>query len=101
MAYSPGCQAGGFEGLKVLFVAGFGPIAADVAASRRLYKEALGLPFEEDGEYSHTGAVDGVKHLAVWPLAQAAESCFGTARWPAEVPVPQAWIEFDVDDIEA
>jgi hypothetical protein len=26
--------------MKVLFVAGFGPIAADVKASRRLYRDA-------------------------------------------------------------
>ncbi len=86
--------------MKVLFVAGFGPIAADVKASRSLYQDAFALPFEEDGDYLHTQAVEGVKHLAVWPLSQAAESCFGTAEWPADLPVPQAWIEFDVEDIE-
>ena len=87
--------------MKVLFVAGFGPIAADVKASHRLYRDTLGLQFEADGDYLHTGAVDGVKHLAIWPLAQAAESCFGSPQWPAGTPVPQAWIEFDVEDIEA
>jgi catechol 2,3-dioxygenase-like lactoylglutathione lyase family enzyme len=86
--------------MKVLFVAGFGPIASDVRSSRRLYRDSLGLPFEEDGDYLHTGRVDGVKHLAVWPLTQAAESCFGTPEWPADLPTPQAWIEFDVDDID-
>jgi catechol 2,3-dioxygenase-like lactoylglutathione lyase family enzyme len=87
--------------VKVLFVAGFGPIAADVQASHRLYRDTLGLHFEADGDYLHTGAVEGVKHLAVWPLSQAAESCFGSSEWPAGRPVPQAWIEFDVEDIEA
>ena len=43
----------------------------------------------------------GVRALGLWPLAQAAESCFGTgAAWPADLPVPQGWIEFDVEDIE-
>ena len=42
----------------------------------------------------------GVKHFALWPLAQAAESCFGTDQWPGNLAVPQAWIEFDVDNIE-
>jgi len=46
------------------------------------------------------GALDGVKHFALWPLAQAAESCFGTDQWPGDLSVPQAWIEFDVEDIE-
>lgn len=87
--------------MKVLFVAGFGPIAADVPASRRFYRDTLGLPFQEDGDYLHTGDVEGVKHLAVWPLSQAAESCFGRPEWPADVPVPQAWIEFDVEDLDA
>ncbi len=86
--------------MRVLFVAGFGPIAADVEASRRLYRDALGISFEADGDYLHTGAVGGVKHLAVWPLGQAADSCFGTDEWPVTHPVPQAWIEFEVDDIE-
>ena len=42
----------------------------------------------------------GVRHFALWPLSQAAGSCFGKESWPDEIPVPQAWIEFDVDDVE-
>ena len=60
-----------------------------------------GLACVEEGEYLHTEEVDGARTFAVWPLAQAAESCFGTTEWPADVPRPQAWLEFDVDDIEA
>ena len=85
----------------VLFVAGFGPIVRDRAASRKFYSEAMGLPFKEEADgYMHTGALDGAKHFALWPLAQAAESCFDTNQWPDNLPVPQAWIEFDVEDIE-
>src|SRR2546422_4685268 len=87
--------------IDVLFVAGFGPIVRDPAASRGFYSEVLGLPVKEDSNgYLHTGELDGVKHFALWPLAQAAESCFGTDQWPGDLPVPQAWIEFDVEDIE-
>jgi catechol 2,3-dioxygenase-like lactoylglutathione lyase family enzyme len=87
--------------IDILFVAGFGPIVRDAAASRKFYSETLGLPFEEDADgYMYTGDVDGVKHLALWPLAQAAASCFGNDQWPDNLPVPQAWIEFDVKDIE-
>jgi hypothetical protein len=32
------------------------------------------------------------------PLTQAARACFGTPEWPAERPVPQASIEFEVAD---
>jgi Glyoxalase-like domain len=87
--------------LKVLFIAGFGPIAADVRESRQLYEGALGIPFKvEEGEYLHTEEVDGARAFAVWPLSQAAESCFGTTEWPSEVVKPQAWLEFDVEDVE-
>jgi catechol 2,3-dioxygenase-like lactoylglutathione lyase family enzyme len=86
----------------VLFVAGFGPITADVDASRRLYEDALGIAFKiEDGDYRHTEDLKGANTFAVWPLEQAAESCFGTNVWPGDLPRPQAWLEFDVEDVEA
>jgi catechol 2,3-dioxygenase-like lactoylglutathione lyase family enzyme len=89
------------KNIEVLFVAGFGPIVRDPTASRKLYSDALDLPFKEDASgYLHTGDLDGVKHFALWPLSQAAESCFGTDQWPDNLPVPQAWLEFDVADIE-
>ncbi len=87
--------------MKVLFVAGFGPILRDRAAGMALYLDTLGLALDsEDGAYFHTERLPGVKHFALWPLSQAAQSCFGSDTWPAGVPVPQAWIEFDVDDVE-
>ncbi|HTV40517.1 MAG TPA: VOC family protein [Candidatus Sulfotelmatobacter sp.] len=86
---------------KVLFVAGFGPIVQDIPKSHTFYVDALGLSFQkEEGDYLHTGELDGVKHFALWPLSQAAQSCFGSEEWPSGFPVPQAWLEFDVDDIE-
>lgn len=85
--------------MKVLFVLGFGPISVDVAAARRFYGDLLGLPLVDEGGYLHTGKLEGVKEFAAWPLSQAAESCFGTPEWPTDVPIPQAWIEFDVDDL--
>mgnify|MGYP001313762559 CR=1 FL=1 len=88
--------------MKVLFIAGFGPIALDVGESRRLYEDALGMAFKvEDGDYLHTEEVDGARTFAVWPLAQAAQSCFGTDQWPPDIVRPQAWLEFDVEDVEA
>ena len=89
------------KNIEVLFVAGFGPIVRDPAASRAFYCETLGVAFKEDASgYLCTGELEGVKHFALWPLALAAESCFGTGQWPGELPAPQAWIEFDVADIE-
>lgn len=90
------------NGIKVLFIAGFGPIIRDNDASRRLYMDALGISFkEEEGGYLHTEEVEGAKAFALWPLSQAAESCFGSKEWPDDVPVPNAWLEFDVEDIGA
>lgn len=92
----------GIDGLNILFVAGFGPIGQDTTASREMYGELLGIPFkEEENGYLHTEEVPGVKAFALWPLSQAAESCFGTDQWPDDIPVPQAWLEFDVEDVDA
>jgi len=87
--------------IKILFILGFGPIVRDTAESRKLYSESLGIPFkEESGEYLHTEALKGAKSFALWPLSQAAQSCFGKDSWPDDIPVPQAWLEFDVDSVE-
>lgn len=88
-------------GIKVLFVAGFGPIVRDATASRKLYNQLLGIDFKEEaGGYLHTEALKGANSFALWPLSQAAQSCFGKDRWPDEIPLPQAWLEFDVDNVE-
>jgi hypothetical protein len=85
-----------------LFIAGFGPIVIEAKASRELYDRAFGIPFkEEKGGYLHTESLKGANTFALWPLSQAAQSCFGTDSWRPDVPIPQAWIEFDVDNVEA
>ena len=87
--------------VKVLFIAGFGPIIRDPETSGKLYREALGIHFKEETDgYFHTEAVPGAKSFALWPLSQVAQSCFGRDSWPRDIPVPQAWLEFDVDNIE-
>jgi len=86
--------------MKVLFVAGFGPIVRDMDASLRFYRETIGMPLEEGSDVS-TEKVDGVKHFGLWPLADAAESCFGSREWPSNIAAPQAWVEFDVEDVAA
>ena len=86
--------------MKVLFIAGLGPIASDVEESRRLYEDALGITFKkEDGDYRHTEDLKGANTFAIWPLDQAAESCFGSSEWPKDVVRPQAWLEFDVEEV--
>ena len=84
--------------MKVSFVAGYGPIVRDVEASRAFWGAGLGIKLEEAApSYWTNDDLDGVKAFGLWPLSQAAESCFDTDTWPAELPVPQAWIELDVE----
>jgi len=88
--------------MNVLFVASVAVVVADPPQSRKLFREALGLPLEGEGDgYYSSGNIPGSKHFGVWPLSEAAEACFGTAEWPADRPVPQASIEFEVEDADA
>jgi hypothetical protein len=86
--------------VNVQFVTSIAPVSADPIASRRLYVDAIGLPLEGEG-YIHSENVPGSRHFGVWPLAQAAEACFGTSEWPADRPAPQASIEFEVAESSA
>lgn len=89
--------------MDIKFIASVAVIAADPAESRKLYVNALGLPLqaEEGGEYFHSEEIGGAKHFAVWPLSQAAQACFGSPEWPADRPVPQMSVEFEVADADA
>ena len=72
--------------MKVLFVAGFGPVVEDMAVTNKFYAGSLGIPLEGDETYQTTEAVEGDKHFALWPLSAAAESCFGDPTWPEDLP---------------
>lgn len=87
--------------VKIGFISSFAVITERPADSRRLYVDGLGLPLEDSDGYLHSDKVDGSRHFGVWPLAQAAQSCFGTPEWPADRPVPQASVEFEVEDVAA
>ena len=88
--------------MEILFVAGFSPIVPDPIVGRTFYQEALGLPLKTvEGDYIAVDGFEGSKHLGVWPLADAAQSCFGASEWPDDIPVPQATIEFEVPDVQA
>ena len=86
--------------MKILFCAGVAPIVDDGDASLRFYRDLLGLPLEGD-EYVAAHGLDGLKHFGLWPLSDAARSCFGAGAWPDHVARPQACIEFEVDDVDA
>jgi catechol 2,3-dioxygenase-like lactoylglutathione lyase family enzyme len=86
--------------MDVQFVTSIAPIVRDPEASRSFYADGLGLAFEgHEGDYVFTHELEGAKHFGLWPLSEAANACFGTSEWPAEVPTPQASIEFEVADV--
>ena len=86
--------------MNVQFVASIAPIVSDPDAARSFYRDTLGLSFEgQEGDYMFTQKLNGTKHFGLWPLSEAAHACFGTTQWPADTPVPQASIEFEVADV--
>jgi len=89
--------------MNVLFIASVAVVSADPAKTRNLFVDALGLPLEasEGSDYFHSERIGGSRHFGVWPLAQAAQACFGTEEWPADRPVPQVSLEFEVEDADA
>ena len=88
--------------MEIEFLSTVAVIAPDPSASRGLYVAALGLPLEGRGQgYYHSEQIAGCKSFGIWPLSQAAQACFGTEQWPAERPVPQVSIEFDVADVDS
>lgn len=87
--------------MEISFVAGFGPITRDDAA-RDFWSGGLGIDLGEAAPgYFATDDLPGVRAFALWPLTQAAEATFGSPEWPQDLPVPQAWVEFDVASVEA
>ncbi len=88
--------------MDILFISGFAIITEDPATSRAFYLDTLGLPLEVvGGDYIAMDGFDGAKHFGVWPLADAANACFGQSTWPSSHPVPNASIEFEVLDVAA
>ena len=89
--------------MNILFVASAAIITPKPAESRRLFMDTLGLPLKPHAgdDYYFSDSIPGSKHFGVWPLAQAAEACFGTPEWPSDRPVPHACFEFEVADMES
>ncbi|MFJ4653283.1 VOC family protein [Nocardia sp. NPDC088792] len=87
--------------MDIAFIGSVAVISPDASASKGLYVDALGLPLngEPDG-YRHSEDIEGSKSFGIWPLERAAQACFGTVEWPADRPIPQASIEFEVGDAE-
>ena len=90
--------------MNVQFIASVSIISADSDTTRGLLTPIFGLAHETgraDQDYVFSERIEGSKHFGVWPLAQAAEACFGSATWPQDLPVPQVSIEFEVASEQA
>ena len=88
--------------MKIESIASVSVIVRTSANAGALYRDALELSFEGgEDDYVFTEKLAGVKHFGLWPLHEAARSCFGVEEWPSTVRVPQASIEFEVGSVEA
>jgi catechol 2,3-dioxygenase-like lactoylglutathione lyase family enzyme len=87
--------------MKIECIAGFASITKEPSSSTSLYQDILGLPLEKQGDYLYMDKFPGANHFGVWPLAMAAQSCFGKDEWPDDVPEPTATIEFELADSAA
>jgi catechol 2,3-dioxygenase-like lactoylglutathione lyase family enzyme len=89
--------------MDIQFIASVAVITPEPPKSRELFIDALGLPLQASpgSEYFHSEGIEGSKHFGIWPLAEAAQACFGTPDWPADRTVPQTSLEFEVRDADA
>lgn len=89
--------------MDIEFIATVAVITRDPEKSRALFVEALGLPLEAGpgSDYLHSERIEGSEHFGIWPLWEAAHACFGSSKWPADRPVPQVSVEFEVRDVDA
>lgn len=87
--------------MDIRYIAGFGLIGPSAAATFDFWARDLGLDMEEIApDYHHAVDLDWARVFALWPLEQAAQSTFGTADWPDDLPRPQAWIEAELGSPE-
>ncbi len=84
--------------MRPRFIGAMGLITSSLAKGRALYVDALGLPLRqaEGAGFLHSTRLGGGRYFGVWPLSEAARTCFRTDRWPTDRPVPQMFIEFEM-----
>ena len=84
--------------MKPLFIGAVGVITKDLERGRALYVGSIGLPLKraKGTNFLHSEKLNGTRYFGVWPLVEAAKACFGSENWPADRPVPQMFIEFEL-----
>lgn len=87
--------------MDVHFITSVTIVTNDPAEDRRFFVNMLGLPLTGDDDYIFSEEINGSKHFAVWSLTAASQAFFDTDSWPADRPIPQAMVEFEVNDVAA
>jgi catechol 2,3-dioxygenase-like lactoylglutathione lyase family enzyme len=80
------------------FIGAVGVITQSLAEARALFVDSIGLPLvqSEGTHFLHSDRLEGSRYFGVWPLSEAARTCFGSESWPEDRPIPQLFIEFEV-----
>jgi hypothetical protein len=88
--------------MKPIFIGAVGVITNNLGEGKALYAEAMGLPLVQTRgtNFIHTDKLEGSKYFGVWPLSEAAKACFGKTKWPAGRPIPQMFVEFEMESPE-
>ena len=89
------CRRGRYCAMDIRLVASFAVITTDPALVKVIFVETIGLPLRPpvsvpNSEYVSSEDVAGAQHCGVWPLNEAAQTCFGLDTWRDTHPVPQA-----------
>jgi len=89
--------------MKPVFIGAVGVISNNLSEGRAFYVDALGLPLvrAKGGNFLHSEKLEGSKYFGVWPLSEASKACFGVERWPAGRPIPQMFVEFEMESAES
>ncbi|HXW67323.1 MAG TPA: glyoxalase [Thermoplasmata archaeon] len=85
--------------MKPQFIGAVGVIAESLSEGSALFVDSIGLPLERSKgtNFLHSDRLDGSRYFGVWPLSEAAKACFGRESWPEDRPIPQMFIEFELD----
>jgi hypothetical protein len=85
--------------MEIVHISGMALITTEGRKTRELFTKAFGLPLKGHSptdEYVFSDDIPGSKHFGLWPLADAAQACFGKPEWPKGLRVPQATVELEV-----
>ncbi len=89
--------------MKILFIGSIGVITRRATEGRRFFVDGLKQPLKQakGRRFLFSEKLEGSRYFGVGPLSEAARACFGRPTWPTDRPVPQVFVEFEVDGPES